>query len=196
MAVRFPHVGHSHGHSHSSRRHRAAIQLTLYCDAPRNTRYVSLYCPTPEYTILQHTITVPVYTEYTPDCNCRLSLFSGANCPVHPACLYLDGRSVLTWMYAVCRAPAVWIPPPSRSIFFFYFTYTSFWPNLPCLFRRKSPLPSDLCGGQLSPIARLYVFISKLVVVHVRRCCLCSAALLLTFVGLYTGLRRPLLARL
>ena len=121
MAVRFPHVGHSHGHSHSSRRHRAAIQLTLYCDAPRNTRYVSLYCPTPEYIVLQHTITVPVYTEYTLDCNYRLSLFSGANCPVHPACLYLDGHSVLTWMYAVCRTPAIWIPPPSRSIFFFLF---------------------------------------------------------------------------
>ena len=45
---------------------------------------------------------------------------------MHPAYLYLDGHSVLTWMLSVCRAPAVWIPPLSRSIFFFYFTYTSF----------------------------------------------------------------------
>lgn len=125
MAVRFPHVGHSHGHSHSSLRHRAAIQLTLYCDAPRNTRYVSLYCPTRGIHIhLQ--LHYYLFDNYCKT-DCRLSLFSGANCPVHPAYLYLDGHSVLTWMLSVCRAPAVWISPPlSRSIFFFYFTYTSF----------------------------------------------------------------------
>lgn len=104
-------------------------------------------------------------------------------------------------MDVVCLSGSSCLDPPppslSRALFSFFILHTPpFEPNLPCLFRRKSPLPSDLCGGQLSPIARLYVFISKLVVVHVRRCCLCSAALLLTFVGLYTGLRRPLLTGL
>lgn len=104
-------------------------------------------------------------------------------------------------MDVVCLSGSSCLDPPppslSRALFSFFILHTPpFEPNLPCLFRRKSPLPSNLCGGQPSPIARFYAFISILVVVHVRRCCLCSAALLLTFVGLYTGLRRPLLTGL
>lgn len=58
-----------------------------------------------------------------------VTLFSGANCPVHPAYLYLDGRSVIDM-------DAVWISP-SLSLFSFFILHTPpFWSNLPCLFRR------------------------------------------------------------